>query len=294
MARKAQNNQGGQREGQGQSCLEEWKKDLEKVQNALVRKSAEANQAYLAMSNSSVWEGKLKTYWENVDKTNKLILEVTAELTVFNGQSSTVCTNTGHVVSAVDVLFCFLKDFFRCTDRLSINLSTLINQIKCLNEPNLGSSILLKCLGDLSDKLNAAIAAQQEILKLIVTILKQARMLNSTVCATEGDEGCSFIGLIETLSVRFNHEAEEGNPISDMPDCPDESSCDGAFTLDPKMPLEQDEYYTKTKSQYELSQQETAQLKKDYYILLEEQKKLVDCKKSLSDAIDAAESAKSC
>lgn len=271
------------------------------MQNRLSIKTAEASLAYLAMSNSATWEGKLKTYWENVDKTNKLILEVTAELTVYKGQSSTVQTNTAHVVNAVDVLFCYLRGFFRCTDRLSTNLSTLINQIKCLNEPNLGSSIILKCLSDLSDKLNAAIAAQQEILKLIVEILKQARVLSSTVCASqdedgscEGDEGCSFISLIDALAVRFNHGPEEGSPSSDMPECPDESSCNGAYTIEPKMPLEQDDYYNNTKSQYEKAQEETAELRKDYYLLLEEQKKLVDCKKSLSDAIDAAESAKSC
>lgn len=294
MARKAQYKQEGQREGQGPNCLEDWKKDLENVKNALVIKTAETTQAYLEMSHSGIWEGKLKTYWENVDKTNKLILEIIEELNVFKVQANTVCQNTGHVVTALEVLFCYLRGFFRCTDRLGANLSALINQIKCLNEPNLGSSIILKCLNDLQAKLNAAIAGQQDILKLIVTILKEARILNATACTVKPEEKCGFMDLLDGLAGRFDHGSESGSSSSDIPEHPDESSCDGNFALTPKMPLENDDYYKNTWSKYEMAQSETVVLKKAYYQLLEEQKKLVDCKKSLSDAIDAAESAKSC
>ena len=312
MASTTHTNPTGDSQDNNQNCLEQWKEDLIATSNALIKTQAKAAQAYQLYAYSATWENKLKIYCENVEQTNDLIAEILVELGQFCGQVQVVCENTKCVVQALDVLFCYLKDFFTCTDALNTSLSNLINRIKCLNDPNLGSSIILKCLNDMSEKLTATIAGQREILKLIINILKMARILKEMICESE-EHDCGLYDQLGALLLRFNHSgstpgasvstnpdsspapAPSTNPDTESPSCEDEeASCTGELDNKPVMPLDQDDYWDTTKDQYSRAQEESATNKANYDACREEQKKLEACKKRLSDAVAAAEEAKAC
>jgi len=276
-----------------QDCSLTWKDQLKQAKNGYAVQKSLTDKAYVEYTNSAVWENKLKVYWDNIQATNELGKKISNELLLFKKHTDRVCTNTQCTVEALEYLFCIVKDFFDCTDQLKGELSDLQKLIDCLNNPDLkpGSSIILTCLKDFSDKLDAAIAGQHDLLKMVINVLKCARQLHESVCSTD----CSLTTQLDDLICLFNTPESEGEAASDDHDCGDSSqSCHGMLKPKPAMPLEDDPYYKKTKDQFEKSEQETDQLESDYNAAREEAEKILSYKNSLMDAINAAEAAKDC
>lgn len=162
-------------------CLEMWKDELRQTQNILVKAEAEAQQACATYETIVSVKNKLNIYLDNIDATAFIISKIQDELAVFLSQINDACEKTECTVEAMKVLYCFIKEFFECTDTFSTTISGFITQIECLNLSG-KPSIVLKCLQTLTEKLNVTIATQEAMIKLIIEIVQDAIEIDKLIC----------------------------------------------------------------------------------------------------------------
>jgi hypothetical protein len=280
------------------TCLEQWKEDLRKLDNGLLLKQAVVASLSTTKANAGTWEAKLKYCWDRAQRTNRLINEITAGIESLSGQVERVCANAACADEALGNVFCLIKKFYDCTDafRGLIN-STRDTIISNCDEGE--TSIILACLNEMTDKLGTTIAGQKEILKMVIDLLKQAKILSAAICEsknTVGEENCglnSLVGLFEEL---FNNE--EGTDSPNMPasdsELPPTGSCGATLERKISMPLENDEYYTGLKDQYEAAQTEYLEVSSSLDEARLSMEGMQSCATSLRNAIAASEKAKDC
>ncbi len=269
-------------------CLQMWKKNLISTKNALEEANAHTSLAKKEWENAAAWEYTLKSYWENVEESNKIIVAICNELKLFGKHAERVCENTECTVRSIEILFCLLVEFFSCTDKLKDYVSEIEREIECLNdqEINANSSIILRCLKDFLSKLNEATQKQHEVIKMVIDLLKQSKGIYAEICANS----CSLKHILKDLEDSFCGDCDSEADH----DCDDEDSCNATIEPKPKMPLEDDPYYKETRRQYEKSKEEAKKAKEKYDDRRDKSESLTACKKSLEEAIDAAEATKEC
>ncbi len=289
-----------------QDCLSTWKEELRKTSNALKIEQAKSDKAQITYANASVWESKLKSYWTNIQKSNEIGIKISDELKSFKKHTDIVCQKTDCSVQALELIFCLIKEFFECTDDLKEKVSDLQKQIECRNEPGLNpqSSKVLQCLKNFSDKLDLAIAGQQELIKMVINVVKCAIQIHESICSTPCGlrellvklidifEGCGDQEEVQ-VSSKKGHKHEDHHKDED-PECGPDNSCNAKLEPVPVMPISDDPYYTGTEDQYNKAKSEKETYKKEADEAKEKTETLASFKKSLEDAIAAAVEAKAC
>ncbi len=197
-------------------CLQMWKEELRRVQNALIKAEAEADRACSCYTTILNIKAKLNIYRDNINITNAIIVKIEAELGILLAQlQDDVCNKAQCTVEAMKVLYCFILDFFDCLDKLIVdNVTSLINEIECfnLNKP----SIVLKCLQALLEKLTIVAAMQQAVIKQIIEVVECAIEVDKLLCLPEeGNEGdistggnCSLENFVSVLNTYYSKNSE--------------------------------------------------------------------------------------
>lgn len=288
-------------------CIKFWDDEYEQVVNALRVVSAEKKDAEDTKRCLTEWEAALKMYWESIEETDKKAKSCSGEIGVFKSHTVRVKELTTCTVDVCEKEYCLVLDFFNSMDTLKGKMSDLKKAIDCLNNPDLNSaSIVVKNLNELESKLNAAIATQKETIQGVLGALLTARDLDKSVGNndpnTNPPDHSGLLWLLDKLNGLFDHSTQgqtastnaEGEASSYGEGCNQpQMSCHEKLTdKPPKMPLDQDEYYTKTKEQYDKAKGEQDDADAAYNAARDKENKLNATKESLSKASQKAKAAK--
>ncbi len=292
-------------------CLQMWTDELKLVENALVKAEAEAEKACACYESIRNIKIKLTGYQNQINTTHDIIVKIEAELDILFAQIHyDVCEKTSCTVEAMQILYCYIKNFFECLDDLSEEVMGIISSIECLNLSK--PSIILECLKKLMEKLNAIVAMQEEIIKMIIEIVQAAIEIDKLLCLEEGtysetaedksnlnvtDIGCSVAGFVYELCDYYSKPSDMESSLPEglgektifmTPPCTD---------LDKKFPIvnnEPESFYTELSSAVSNIDIICQQAKDD----CDEKRKCADeikaCKENLINAIAAATEAKAC
>lgn len=281
------------------ACLEQWKEDLRKLDNGLFLKQATVASLSTRKANAGTWEAKLKNCWDRAQYTNRLVNEINAGIESLSGQVDRVCDNANCADQALEMIFCMIKKFYDCTDSFRLLINNTRDTIISDLGPDADSSIIMGCLNEMAGKLGKTVAAQMEIMKMTVELIKQAKILSAAICENKDagdDDNCGLHNLVELFEALFNNEDGEDSP--NMPDSdselPPAGSCTATLERKISMPLENDEYYTGLRDQYEAAQTEYLEVSSSLDNARLSMEGMQSCATSLRNAIAASEKAKDC
>jgi hypothetical protein len=300
------------------NALDSWKKELDIAVNRLKKLEANMLKAETTYANATQWEAKLRGWKDSLTQTAELTALLESELKAFSAQLSVVSTNTGSVVTAIDILYCevkkvfydtTLKDTSKCypcdVETLAQMIRQLQNDVNCVgNVPNLNKSGgFLKKVTELEAKLKAVEDVREDILKKLITLVQSVNlMLTSIYNDPDGLQGivhameCEFSGgdtvdeggkPFTTLSMPRHcgcHDSDEQGQSS--------HSCNSVLSPVIKFPLEGDKFLKEIEEKHTAALKEKGNATDNYKKARDERDRLLARKNGLSAAIAAAMAAK--
>jgi hypothetical protein len=283
-------------------CYDDWVKELKDVKVKYGAAEEKVKQLKEELSLVIDRRDRLKKWYDELTKANDLARKICDQLEVLLTQTGKVATNTELAVQAIKTLYCMVRDFYMQLDYIKTIFDRLMNCIKCLNNPALAPGQgIMKCFEEYGKKLDAVIATRDELIKMLMVVIKIACRINKNI---EADFG--LITVITEWKDAFNCEIscdDTADPCNDkghdkgpnqqarqtqQPQVQEqEVSCLGNCSLVPILcfPICKDPYYKCVDDQYQTDKTKAEELAKT---LLEETKKkeaLLACKQSLEAAI---------
>ncbi len=291
-------------ESTNHNCIKFWEDEKEEVINVLRVATADRQDAEHTKTNLTLWEASLKEYWEKIEETDKKAKSCAVEIGRFKTSTTRIKELTTTTVSVTNMAYCMIIDFFKSMDKLKDKISGLLKEIECLNNPDINakSSIVMGNITELKTNLDLAISTQADTIKNALAILEYARDLDKAIGNTDGTnppDQSGLLWLLKKLNGLFDTSAmsapAEGEGTSYGEGCHQpEMPCDAKIEPKPKMPLDQDDYYKKTKDQYEKAKSEQDSAEAALTAAKEWEDKLISSKNSLEKAITKAKAAKGC
>ena len=272
--------------GSAKNCLEDWEQDLKDASNKL-RQALEEKAGYGAkFSNASQWEGKLRLFWSCIQHTWELNKKIAGHLVLFHEQTELVCRNVECSQLAIKHLFCGVKEIFECTDYLKEKIADFFMKVECLNDDsiNANTSFIIECITNILIKLQEAIAKQQQIIKMVIDIMKCINEIEEAIC----DDDCGVKGKVHYLITLYPKPEEEPGP------CDLEKSCTATLEPCPERPFNCDKVYIYTRDQFDLAGKEKEEVREELEEACKEWETLASCERSLRDAIECSKAVKEC
>ncbi len=268
------------------NCLEDWEQDLKKASNRLKTALEEKAGTGAKFSNASLWEDKLRAYWICLQQTEEVIENIAGHLELFLEQSQLVCNNVTCSREAITHLVCGVKDIFQCTDNLKEKITEFFMKVECLNDDSINTktSFIVECITNIQNKLNEAIAKQQELIKKVIDIFKCVYEIEEAICS----EQCGVIGNVNGLIKLFPKSGE------DPEHCGIDKSCQPKPDNCPSIPLNCDKLYIYTRDEQDLAESEKEAIRVELEKVCKEFEKIASCKRGLEDAIACSKEVKEC
>lgn len=271
--------------------IDKWKKLLQRKSSELAIKEADLKQKESLFKNANEWEQRLKQYWEALQKTNTLAQGVSVQIELFSAQADQICQNAKWLTDATEYLTGLLWETHYHTKQLQTQITDLNNLISCAGDTTLQSGVIWEAIKDMITKTNAAILLLEAAIKLMLQALRTVIMLRSGICRNDKDHNNKFKNLgenglrgrLDELSKYFNWRKDDGDRLKLK--C---EPCDNPNYCTVKMPLENDSYYTNTKSQHDSAFKELADTKINFEKAQKEKDLLRAEKTRLENAIKAA------
>lgn len=286
-------------------CYDDWVKELKDVKGRYSAVEEKLSQLKKELSLVTERRDKLKKWYDELTTANDLARKICHQLEVLLTQAGKVGTNTYLTVKAIRKLYCMVRDFYMQIDKIKTIFDRLMNCIKCLNNPALAPGQgIMKCLEEYGKKLDVVIATRNDLIKMLMEVIKIACRINKNI---EQDFGLSTV--ITEWKDAFNCEIPCGDttgssndkgqgqkyqskgvsqqPQQQQQQQQQETSCLGACDLEPifNFPICNDPYYACVDEQYKKDKARAEELATE---VLEESKKkeaLLACKTSLEAAI---------
>lgn len=284
-------------------CYDDWVEELKDVKGKYSAAEEKVKQLKEELSLVIDRRDKLKKWYDELTKANELARKICDQLEVLLAQAGKVGTNTELAVQAIKTLYCMVRDFYMQIDHIKTIFDRLMSCIKCLNNPALAPGQgIMKCLEEYGKKIDAVIATRDDLIKMLMAVIKIACRINKNI---EPDFGLAIV--ITEWKDAFNceiscddttdpcndkgHEKGQKQPAKtqtqQQPSQQEEVSCLGNCSLEPILyfPICKDPYYKCVDEQYQKDKTKAEELAKT---LLEETKKkesLLACKQSLEAAI---------
>lgn len=280
-------------------CVSQWQRKLNETSNELARAQATYGSLRDEHTNAVAWEQRLKTYWEAVGQTERLVADMVQEIDLFVDFARQVCLHSGYVVEAAQILTCDIWQTYQCNHRLKEAIARLINDIKCLSDAKLTPTVpVMKALADFEKKVDEAETALTKAITEVLKLLYGVLELSTAVCADcrpedDGcgpDEECCRKGLVANL-LQLQALLDNG-PTLDVPALT--SPCDSTGGCETLLPLSQNVYYTRTETQYNAAKTRSVALRGEASEAQKEMDSLAGTKKGLEGAIKAALDAQKC
>ena len=288
------------------NCIAFWESELDQVTNRLTELEAERLDAEKELECFALWEDLLEAYWNSIKDTNKKVKEGAQEIRLFKRHARSLKDLTACTVEVTQWLFCLIEGYFRCMDQLKKDISELINDIECLNNPDITSSTseVYKNLDQLNTKLDAAISQQADTLKCALDLIDQARILDESLANLDRKGGRSgLIWLLRKLLQLFRTYQPTTDPKADYAHdgtsygegCQEPLvACNAKIEPKPVLPLEYDPYYIETKAQHDEAHSKEEDIKGRVEELKGKEADLAAKANSLEKAIAASTTAKGC
>lgn len=278
-------------------CYDTWQDELKEVKLKYSESEEKAKQIKDELTIVVDRRDRLKNWYDELTKANDLARKICDQLELLLTHAEKVSTNTSLAVKAIKVLYCMIRDFFMQVDLIKTKYDRLQNCIKCLNNPALAPGVgIMKCLEEYGKKLDAVIAARDELIKMLMAVIKIACRINKNI-----QEDFGFITVITEWKTAFNCDITCDDTTDPCPPTTEQkfknlgldvkqeetASCLGDCKIEPilQFPICKDPYYKCVEDQYKADKDAADKLSKD---LLEETKKkesLLACKQSLEAAI---------
>jgi hypothetical protein len=277
-------------------CYDNWQEELKDVKVKYSETEEKAKQLKDELAVVQDRRDKLKKWYDELTKANDLARKICDQLEVLSTQTNKVSTNTDLAVQAIKTLYCMIRDFYMQVDLIKTKFDRLMNCIKCLNNPALAPGQgIMKCLEEYGKKLEAVIATRDELIKMLMMVIKIACRINKNIALEFG-----LTTVISEWKTAFNCDISCDDTTEPCPPTGQHTnaksattlqdqveSCLGACTLEPILmfPICKDPYYKCLDEQYKADKKAAEELAKK---LLQENKKkegLLSCKQSLESAI---------
>jgi hypothetical protein len=269
--------------GTGDCCFDQWTIDFNDVTAQLKRATAKATHKAKHYAAITEWYGVLKGWrddWESADQKADALCR---NLELFIRHLRRVCKITKKTDTAIDILFCMIKDIFCLVDCLKEKYDDLYKCINCLKDPALASGGIRSCLDDYGKKLDAVIAQRDAILAKIISVMELAYDLHDGIC--------DDYGLRTTLTFWRRILNCEGQ-CDELP-CEEEPPCEPGIEcceLEPMMtfPIDQDPYFIELNDLTEAVKIKMHELKHESDEANELQASLQACLDGLNTALKAS------
>jgi len=286
-------------------CYDDWVEELKEVKVKYSAVEEKLNQLKKELSLVSERRDKLKKWYDELTIANELARKICHDLEVLLCQAGKVGTNTYLTVKAIRKLYCMVRDFYMQIDKIKTIYDKLMNCIKCLNNPALAPGQgIMKCLEEYGKKLDVVIATRNDLIKMLMEVIKIACRINknieqdfglSTVITEWKDAFHCEIACDDTTggssnqgqAQKYQSKGASQQPQQQQPQQQEETSCLGVCDLIPMLnfPICKDPYYACVDEQYKKDKAKAEELAKE---VLEESKKkesLLACKTSHEAAI---------
>ncbi|MBL7828073.1 MAG: hypothetical protein JNJ57_15690 [Saprospiraceae bacterium] len=287
------------------NCVEKWRQEKDAAKRDLDQKIAEVDQAKKELENAIAWEGKLKTWYDNVVKTAELSDKLRRELSVMISQVEKLCENSACTVEALKCLYFMVETIYNESVSSILNILELLQKcIRCISNPQLiRDKGITKAINDLEIKIKELDALHLDALKKVIEALKCALILQYSLCE-DPDVAQDFSG-DALLCDLYDLEQSLGGPMPDASgNLPKPRNCK-ASDLDsgpwaccvneeelvdrPTFPLEEDDYYRDIEGQYDQAKTDKNDAKDKYDNLKKQKEAKQACYESLSGAIETAD-----
>ena len=269
--------------GTGDCCYDQWTVDKNEVSAQL--KHATSRAAHKAKHYAAVteWYTILKGWRDDWEQADHKADALCRNLELFIRHLRRVCKITKKTDTAIDILFCMIKDIYVLVDCLKERYDDLYKCINCLKDPALASGGIRSCLDDYGKKLDAVIAQRDAILAKIISVMEYAYDLHDGIC--------DDYGLKNILSFWRRILNCEGH--CDPSPCPDEEPCEPGVEcceLEPMMtfPIDQDPYFLEIKTLCEEVKIKMNDLKRESDEANEKKASLQACLDGLNTALQAS------
>lgn len=269
--------------GTGDCCYDQWKDDWDEVNAQL--KWATARAAHKAKHYASVteWYTVLKGWRDDWEQADHKADALCRNLELFIRHLRRVCKITKKTNTAIDILFCMIKDIFVLVDCLKDRYDDLYKCINCLKEPALNAGGIRDCLDDYGKKLKAVTDQRDAILGRIITVMEYAYELHDGICDDYG------LRNVLTFWRRILNCEGDCDPLP----CPEEPPCEPHLVicdLEPVMtfPITADPYFIHLKDLCEDVKKKMNELKKESDKANEEKASLQACLDGLNTALKAS------
>lgn len=269
-------------------CYDSWTKELKEINTRYSEADEEARQLSVELAYISDRRDQLKNWYDELTEAHDLSRQICDQLEIMHDQTEKVAANTEYAVTAIEILYCMIRDFYMQIDWIKTKYDQIFTCIRCLNDPVLVSGQgVMKCLEEYGKKLEIVIATRDELIKLAMAAIYTAYRINNNLTK---DFGLQMI--IEEWQTTFNcdepcredgeahcrYDEDETEEGKQQPD-----NCLLAPQL--KFPICNDTYYQEIGEKYEIDKDLAADLAKDLIKLNKKKESLLACKQSLEAAI---------
>jgi hypothetical protein len=169
-------------------CYDNWKDELKKVNQGYSETVEQVDQMKKTLTFVTERRNKFRTWLEELLKAEDMARNICHQLEIIAVQSDKIWLNADKARSAIEILFCMIKDFYFRVDYIKKRYEELQRCIAGNNDSSLvkGQGIL-KCLDDYLVKLEAVIKTRDELIKLIVEAIKLANLIRNNISTKEND-----------------------------------------------------------------------------------------------------------
>ncbi|MET0637500.1 MAG: hypothetical protein ABWZ25_15820 [Chitinophagaceae bacterium] len=270
-------------------CYDSWVEELKKVKQDFGQVNEDAIQLNEQYKQVTAERDKLKSWLDDLDKADDLSRTLCNQVNIMTSQTEKICINTDKSTESIGILFCMVKDFYEQTDLILTLYNDIIACIKCLNSDELTeNSGIVKCLTLFYGKLDAVIKTRNEVIKAIMTAIKQSTLLHEQICSEFGlKEIINEWNEILACDEECGSSGAESKPGGSCKDGPDVAAGDDKCKLVPVLTLRvcNDPYYKEIKDRYEQDKQEVITLAAELLTINKKREALAACQNSLIAAI---------
>jgi hypothetical protein len=279
-------------------CYETWQKELKEANLQFAQVTEEAKQISEKFKYISLERDKFKEWLDYLVKANQLAQEVCSQFQVIASQLDKICVNSEKSVTAIEILFCMVRDIFEQTDLIVTLYNEIDDCIRKLNREELPeNSGIRKCLKIYMEKVDAVTKLRDELLKALMKILRDAFVLHAGICSDFGIE----VWVSEWLGIlNCDEDCNSGSttPVEDP--CKDAvketndsmKSCKLMPML--TFPLCNDNYYLWVKQKYESDVVAANTVSRELVEVNKRKEGIAACKTSLTAALAAVDPKELC
>jgi hypothetical protein len=280
-------------------CYNSWTDELKKITQDYNQVNEQAAQLTGHYNFITTERDKIKAWLDDLIKADQLAKALCSQFNIMISQTEKICINSEKTVTAIEILFCMIRDLFEQVDSIVTICNDIDTCIKKLNSDDLpADSGIRKCLKEYTVKLDAVSKTESDLIKAIMAVIEMAISLHEGICAEYGlhavveewhgllncDEKCKDNGTTKPPADPCNDN--DSNVATDVTIC----------TLKPMLtlPICNNAHYLWVSAKYKKDVLDADDLADDLVEVNKKKESLSACKTSLETAIKEVDAQQIC